>query len=95
MRDSIPGSDGAEAKATIDRLRRAPLSGAFVDLRHRLLSHCSLKPQNRGLLVIKPVHAHPAFDEAKGAFVAYRAARTELIRLGVIRSERSVPGGLR
>ena len=42
--------------------------------------------------VIEKLHSHKSFERATKAFRAYRAARDELIALGVIRSERSVAG---
>jgi hypothetical protein len=42
--------------------------------------------------MIEKLRAHSSFEDAKRALAAYRAARDELVRLGVIRSERSVPG---
>ena len=42
--------------------------------------------------MINKLTSHPAFPDAKKAFAAYRAARDELLRLGIIRSERSVAG---
>jgi hypothetical protein len=42
--------------------------------------------------VIEKLRSHSSFEDAKRALAAYRAARDELARIGVIRSERSVPG---